>query len=29
MADVKQIEGMPRKIEESDQEGEGEDAPQG
>jgi hypothetical protein len=29
MAGVKQIEGMPGEIEESDQEGEGEDSPQG
>ena len=29
LAGVKQIEGMPREVEESDQEGEGKDAPQG
>jgi len=29
LADVKRIEGMAREVEESDQEGEGKDAPQG
>ena len=29
LAGVKQIEGMAREVEESDQEGEGKDAPQG
>jgi hypothetical protein len=29
MAGVKQIESMPGEIEESDQEGDGENAPQG